>query len=49
MGCGAQPVTAHTSEEVIMFEVTPAASEQIAAYFNGREIRPIRIFLNEGG
>lgn len=32
-----------------MFEVTPAASEQIAAYFKGKEISPIRIFLNEGG
>lgn len=32
-----------------MFELTPAASEQIAAYFKGKEIRPIRIFLNEGG
>ena len=32
-----------------MLEVTPAASEQIAAYFKGRDVRPIRIFLNEGG
>jgi hypothetical protein len=32
-----------------MVEVTPAANEQIAAYFEGREKAPIRIFLNEGG
>jgi hypothetical protein len=32
-----------------MFEVTPAATEQISAYFQGKEIKPIRIFLNEGG
>ena len=32
-----------------MIEVTPAATEQIAEYFQGREPSPIRIFLNEGG
>ncbi len=32
-----------------MVEVTEAASQQIAEYFNDREIVPIRIFLNEGG
>lgn len=32
-----------------MVEVTPAATEQIADYFKGKEIAPIRIFLNEGG
>ncbi len=32
-----------------MFEVTQSASEQIAAYFKGKEIKPIRVFLNEGG
>ncbi len=32
-----------------MVEVTPAATEQIAEYFKGREASPIRIFLNEGG
>lgn len=32
-----------------MFEVTPAATQQIADYFKGKEVRPIRIFLNEGG
>ncbi len=32
-----------------MLEVTPAATEQIAAYFKDKEVRPIRIFLNEGG
>ena len=32
-----------------MLEVTPSATEQITEYFKGREIHPIRIFLNEGG
>ena len=36
-------------EEDTMFEVTPAATEQITAYFKDKEVRPIRIFLNEGG
>jgi hypothetical protein len=36
-------------KEDIMLVVTPAATEQIAAYFKGKEVRPIRIFLNEGG
>ena len=32
-----------------MVEVTEAASQQISEYFKGRDITPIRIFLNEGG
>lgn len=32
-----------------MLEVTPAATKQVAEYFKGREVSPIRIFLNEGG
>lgn len=32
-----------------MFSVTPAATEQITAYFQGKEVKPIRIFLNSGG
>jgi len=32
-----------------MVEVTESATKQIAEYFNGKEISPIRIFLNEGG
>jgi hypothetical protein len=32
-----------------MVEVTPAATQQIAEYFKGKEVSPIRIFLNEGG
>jgi hypothetical protein len=32
-----------------MFEVTQAATQQIAEYFKGKEIQPVRIFLNEGG
>jgi len=36
-------------KEDAMLEVTPAATEQIAAYFQGKEVKPIRIFLNQGG
>ncbi len=36
-------------KEVIMIEVTEAASQQIAEYFKGKDVAPIRIFLNEGG
>jgi hypothetical protein len=36
-------------KEETMVEVTPAATEQIQAYFRGKEVSPIRIFLNEGG
>lgn len=32
-----------------MLEVTPAATKQISEYFQGKEVKPIRIFLNEGG
>jgi hypothetical protein len=32
-----------------MVEVTEAARLQIAEYFSGKEISPIRIFVNEGG
>ncbi len=32
-----------------MVEVTAAATKQIAEYFNGKEIMPVRIFLNSGG
>ena len=32
-----------------MLEVTDAATIKIADYFKGREVSPIRIFLNEGG
>ena len=32
-----------------MLEVTQPAVEQIAEYFKGKDIKPIRIFLNEGG
>ena len=31
-----------------MVEVTETATQRIAEYFQGREITPIRIFLNEG-
>ena len=32
-----------------MVEVTESATKQIAEYFNGKEVSPIRVFLNEGG
>ncbi len=32
-----------------MVEVTASATSQIAEYFKGKEITPIRIFINEGG
>ena len=36
-------------KEDIMVEVTTSATEQVAEYFKGKEVSPIRIFLNEGG
>ena len=36
-------------KEGIMLEVTQPAVEQIAEYFKGKDVKPIRIFLNEGG
>jgi hypothetical protein len=36
-------------KEDTMLEVTTAATEQIAAYFSDKDVRPVRIFLNEGG
>jgi len=32
-----------------MLEVTKLATEQIAMYFKGKKVEPIRVFLNEGG
>lgn len=32
-----------------MFEVTEPAVQQIAEFFKGKEVKPIRVFLNEGG
>jgi Fe-S cluster assembly iron-binding protein IscA len=32
-----------------MIEVTQSATDQIAEYFKGKKIEPIRVFLNEGG
>jgi hypothetical protein len=32
-----------------MVEVTEVATKQIAEYFEGKEVSPIRIFLNSGG
>jgi hypothetical protein len=36
-------------EQNIMVEVTEEATKQIQEYFNGKEVAPIRIFLNAGG
>lgn len=32
-----------------MVEITTSATQQIAEYFKGKMVSPIRIFLNEGG
>ena len=32
-----------------MIEVTESATKQIAEYFKGKDVTPIRIFLNDGG
>lgn len=32
-----------------MFEVSAAAQKQVADYFRGKDIVPIRVFLNQGG
>jgi len=32
-----------------MIEVTQAATEQVTEFFKGRDVKPIRIFLNSGG
>jgi Fe-S cluster assembly iron-binding protein IscA len=32
-----------------MVEVTESATKQIAEYFKGKDVKPIRIFLNAGG
>lgn len=32
-----------------MVEVTETATTQIAEYFKGKAVSPVRIFLNEGG
>lgn len=32
-----------------MVEVTAEATKQVGEFFKGRDIQPIRIFLNDGG
>ena len=32
-----------------MLEVTDTATVKIADYFKGKEVSPVRIFLNDGG
>ncbi len=36
-------------KEGVMLEVTQPAVDQIAEYFKGKDVKPVRIFLNEGG
>ncbi len=36
------------NKEIRMIKVTEKAQEQIKEYFEGREIKPIRVFLNQG-
>jgi hypothetical protein len=35
--------------EDLMFEVTKSAEQQIEEFFKDKEIRPIRLFLNQSG
>jgi hypothetical protein len=37
------------SRRIQMVEVTTSATQQIAEYFKGKTVSPVRIFLNEGG
>jgi len=32
-----------------MLEVTKTATDELTEFFKGREVKPIRIFLNQGG
>jgi hypothetical protein len=36
-------------KEVFMIEVTEAAQKQLADFFIDREVKPVRVFLNESG
>ena len=49
--CGPGPFSGRffIFKEGTMLEVTQPAVNQIAEYFKGKEVKPIRIFLNEGG
>ena len=38
-----------TKEMNTMFKVTPSATEQVANYFEDKEVSPIRIYANRGG
>ena len=38
-----------SNEEDCMLEITATATEQISEFFKGKDVSPIRIFLNEGG
>jgi hypothetical protein len=37
------------NKENKMVEVTKPAQEQVAEYFRGKAVKPVRIFLNQGG
>ena len=39
----------YKEDKNIMVEVTEEATKQIQEYFNGKEVAPIRIFLNAEG
>ena len=36
-------------KEALMVEVTAEATKQVTEFFKGRDIKPIRIFMNDGG
>jgi len=44
-----QPNKINSGKEVLMITVTAEATEQVAEFFKGRDVKPIRIFLNSGG
>jgi hypothetical protein len=46
---GSQNDKINPGKEVLMIEVTAAATQQVAEFFKGRDVKPIRIFLNSGG
>ena len=41
--------TINGTKEALMVEVTAEATKQGAEFFKGRDVKPIRIFLNDGG
>ena len=37
------------AKEALMVEVTAEATKQVSEFFKGRDVKPIRIFMNDGG